>query len=160
MPCARQCAAWASRPPRRGVRMRARPPRRARAPLRPRPEASSRRARKRVDNFRSFVLRSTHAWVRETSAMLTEDRLRELLDAGHRTSDAEFAKHMVENMSRTVYLMALFLAERQHGNSSSIELQERIGAHLKKQGVLSVPLHFNPVDWFSAQLDRILETRS
>jgi hypothetical protein len=78
---------------------------------------------------------------------LTDETLRELLGRGYRTTDAIFAEKMVENMSRTVYLMALFLVE--HKLLSSIDLQRLIDDYLMRRGVLPTQGVFNPIDWFS-----------
>jgi len=82
--------------------------------------------------------------------MLTDAILRDLLGAGYETSDTEFVAHTQEHMSRTVYLMAQFLAERQYRYISSVELQRRIDDRLRTTNVRPTKA-FNPVDWFSAQ---------
>jgi hypothetical protein len=83
--------------------------------------------------------------------MLTDTVLRDLLTAGHRTSDDEFVKNFVEHMSRTVFFMTEALAEHQYKFLDSIELQARIDSHLKRVNVRPSQGVFNPVDWFSAQ---------
>ena len=83
--------------------------------------------------------------------MLNEKSLRELLAAGHLTSDGDFVDHTVANMARTVYLMAYFLGDPQHGCLNSRELQDRIKVHLRRSGLTTLPTPFNPVDWFSAE---------
>jgi hypothetical protein len=82
--------------------------------------------------------------------MLTEASLRELLCAGHQTSDDNLVDHTRQNMIRTVYLVARVLAERQDEYVSSRELQVIMAEHVRKLGI---PLHkkFNAVDWFSAE---------
>jgi hypothetical protein len=80
--------------------------------------------------------------------MLTDAGLRDLLGAGYETSDAEFVEHTQVYMSRTVYFMAQFLAERQHRYISSVELQDRIKERLTESPRKT---RFNPVDWFSEQ---------
>ena len=82
--------------------------------------------------------------------MLTDASLRDLLGAGYETSDTEFVAHTQEHMSRTVYFMTQFLAERQYLYISSVELQRRIDDRFRTTTVRPTKA-FNPVDWFSAQ---------
>jgi hypothetical protein len=82
--------------------------------------------------------------------MLTEASLRDLLGAGYETTDTDFVARPQANMSRTVYFMTQFLAERQYRYISSVELQRRIDDKLGATSVLPTRV-FNPVDWFSAQ---------
>src|SRR5690242_17712401 len=90
--------------------------------------------------------------------MLTDSSLRDLLGAGYETSDADFVAHMVEHMSRTVYLMAQFLAERQYRFINSVDLQRRVDDHLRTSDFKPTK-KFNPVHWFSEQWSLALERR-
>ena len=83
-------------------------------------------------------------------AMLTDASLRDLLRSGYEASDADFVAHPQEHMSRTVYFMTQFLAERQYLYISSVELQRRIDDRFRTTTVRPAK-GFNPVDWFSAQ---------
>ena len=87
--------------------------------------------------------------------MLTDNSLLVLLRAGYETSNADFVAHTVEHMSRTVYLMAAFLAEHQYRYVSSVDLQGRIDDKLKASGAMPA-IRFNPVDWFSAEWTNVV----
>ena len=80
--------------------------------------------------------------------MLKDDKIRDLLRSGYEVSDDDFILHPQEQMSRTVYLMAQLLAERQFRYMSSVELQRQIDAQIGNVGSTK---RFNPVDWFSEQ---------
>lgn len=81
-------------------------------------------------------------------AMLTEDSLRDLLRDGYETSDADFVASPNIYMSRTVYFMAHFLAEK-NTSIDSRDLQLQIIKHVRANGV-TPKKKFNPVDWFSS----------
>ncbi len=78
--------------------------------------------------------------------------LRELLRPGYETSDADYAAACNENMSRTVYFMASFLAEAgKYKYLNSIELQHRIDGQVWTVSPKRTKKSFNAVDWFSSQ---------
>src|SRR5581483_8727356 len=83
--------------------------------------------------------------------MLTDNSLRDLLSTGYETSDADFVAHTQHHMSRTVYFMAQFLAQRKYKYVSSVELQRRIDDQFRMNGITPSQQIFNPVDWFSEQ---------
>lgn len=83
--------------------------------------------------------------------MLTKESLQDILAEGHQIDDDAFVAHPIENMRRTIFLMAQVLSE--HGNSpiKSTEIQNRIIEDLKGRG--NDPTEekiFNPVSWFLA----------
>jgi predicted restriction endonuclease len=91
--------------------------------------------------------------------MLIDTSLRDLLRMGHETSDGDFVAHTIEHMSRTVYFMARFLAERQYKFISSVDLQGRINDELRTSDHMPTDRRFNPVDFFSEQWTLAIQGR-